>query len=229
MTISIIIPVYNEKDYIKPLLSNIDKKIKSEKKVYFIYDSLEDNSIEEIINQKKHFNFEILLLKNKYGQGAAKALKTGFEFADTYYTLPVMADLCDDINVVDKMKMLIDSGFHCVGGSRYIKGGKHKGGPFFKKFLSKYGSKILFLTKKSPICDCSNSFKMYQSSRLKALNIESSQGFEINLEILYKLIKEKSSITEIPYTWKDRKIGKSRFKLARWLPLYIKWYLKILF
>ena len=35
-------------------------------------------------------------------------------------------------------------------------------------------------------------------------------------------------MTQLPSEWWDRTMGESRFKLAAWLPRYIKWYLKTL-
>jgi len=32
-------------------------------------------------------------------------------------------------------------------------------------------------------------------------------------------------IAEVPSTWTDRVAGRSRFRLWRWLPKYLRWYL----
>ena len=48
-----------------------------------------------------------------------------------------MADLSDEMTQVDHMYALYLQGFDLVCGSRYMKGGKLIGGPFFKQLLSR--------------------------------------------------------------------------------------------
>ena len=55
--------------------------------------------------------------------------------------------------------------------------------------------------------------------------IESKGGFDVAMEITVKAFKKGYPICEVPVTWKDRTAGKSKFKLWRWLPYYLKWYL----
>jgi dolichol-phosphate mannosyltransferase len=55
--------------------------------------------------------------------------------------------------------------------------------------------------------------------------LQSRSGFEITLEITVKAFLAGCRIAEVPATWRDRTRGRSRFRLGRWLPLYLKWYL----
>ena len=60
---------------------------------------------------------------------------------------------------------------------------------------------------------------------LKRINIESKIGFAYSLELLVKCNRLKMRIDEIPAKWEERSEGESRFKLFKWLPQYLKWYL----
>jgi hypothetical protein len=55
--------------------------------------------------------------------------------------------------------------------------------------------------------------------------MESSRGFEISLEITVKGWLHGWRIAEIPACWTDRVAGRSKFRLWRWLPRYLRWYL----
>jgi dolichol-phosphate mannosyltransferase len=166
----------------------------------------------------------IVLLKNDYGRGVINAIKKGFNSSEALATLVVMGDLSDDLSVVDSMFEKIQEGFDIVCGSRYMKGGRQIGGPVFKGFLSRMAGLSLHWITKIPTHDISNSFKMYRTSLLKSITIESTGGFEIGLEVLVKAYAGGYKITEIPSIWKDRVAGKSNFKLLKWLPKYLKWY-----
>jgi dolichol-phosphate mannosyltransferase len=155
----------------------------------------------------------------------SNAIKTGFEAASDGAILVVMADSSDDLAVVNAMFERISQGYDIVCGSRYMKGGKQIGGPKLKGFLSRMAGISLHWFTGIPVHDISNSFKMYRKSVLNRIQIESTGGFEIGMEIVVKAYLEGGKITEIPSIWRDRTTGTSRFKLGKWLPKYIKWYL----
>jgi hypothetical protein len=105
-----------------------------------------------------------------------------------------------------------------------MKGGRHIGGPRLKKLFSRMAGVTLHLLTGIPTRDISNSFKMYRSSIIKSINIESRGGFEIGMEIVVKSYLKGYKITEVPSVWRDRVAGKSRFKLVKWAPEYLRWY-----
>lgn len=227
MKISIIVPVFHEEQTIVKLLNQIALKVKSPNEILIIYDYANDptvNIVNKYINQKNTKN--IYLIKNFIGnkKGITNAMKTGFAKAKGKAVVAVMADLSDDLGIVDKMSNLIENGADIVCGSRYMKGGKKIGGPVLKTFLSKFAGLSLHFIFKLPTHDATNAFKMYRKTLLNKIKIESTGGFEYSLEITLKAFRAGSLITEIPTVWYDRPAGKSNFKLFRWLPKYIKTY-----
>ena len=50
-------------------------------------------------------------------------------------------------------------------------------------------------------------------------------GFAYSLELLLKSHRLKYKISEIPAQWEERSVGESRFKILKWLPQYLKWYI----
>lgn len=223
ITLSIVVPVYNEGDSILKTLYEINNKVKSYQNIYIVYDFDEDTTLKALksINLK---DYRISLLRNKYGKGALNAIKTGIEESIDDAVLVVMADLSDDLSVVDKMFDLVKNGYDVVCGSRYMKGGAQLGGPKFKGLLSRLAGVSLHYLIGIPTHDVTNSFKMYSRDALKKIVIESTGGFEIGMEITVKAFLNGRRIAEVPSTWRDRAEGKSNFKLFRWLPKYLKWY-----
>jgi dolichol-phosphate mannosyltransferase len=138
--------------------------------------------------------------------------------------LVVMADLSDDMGQVRRMLELYNAGNDIVVGSRYMKGGKLIGGPWFKQLLSRLSGLTLCWFRGIPTHDATNAFKMYDRNMLSSMSIESKGGFELSLEITVKAFLAGYRIAETPSTWRDRTAGTSRFKLWKWLPHYLKWY-----
>lgn len=227
--LALIVPVYNEEKNIQPLLERISSHIKIPVKIYFIYDSDSDPTVDVIKSQIKNYYFPAKLLKNKYENGALNAIKTGFESFEEEACVVLMADGSDDLATINGMYGLFCQGFHIVCGSRYMRNGKQIGGGLFKKSLSRMAGKSLYFLTKIPTHDVTNSFKLYTREVLTNISIQSSGGFEIGMEILIKAYLKNYSISEVPSTWHDRYEGSSNFKLWQWLPHYLKWYFYVLF
>lgn len=222
-TLNIVCPVYNEGENISNTVRSIKEKISTPHRIYIVYDFDEDNTLPAARElMKKHP--EIRLLKNKYGRGALNAIKTGFEEAPDGVVLVIMADLSDDLAVVDRMFGRINEGYDIVCGSRYMRGGRQIGGPLLKRTLSRAAGVSLHYLAGVPTHDVTNSFKMYTKKVLSAIKIESDGGFELGMEIVVKAYLRGYRITEVPSTWTDRTAGESRFMLKKWLPKYLHWY-----
>lgn len=224
--LGIIVPVYNEGDNIKFLFDAVEKEIKTSKQVMVVYDFPEDNTLPVLEKIEKDFSFEVIKKRNSYGKGALNAIKTGLEQCTQDVVLVMMADLSDNLNVVDRMyeKISIDS-YDIVCGSRYMKGGKQYGGGFLKSLLSRTAGISLHILTGIPTHDVTNSFKMYRKSMLDSLTIESNGGFEVGLEIVVKAYIGGYRITEVPSEWYDRIEGESNFKMWEWMPHYLHWYI----
>ena len=223
--LDIVVPVYNEGDNIGNLLNNVSMQINEQKKVIIVYDFEEDTTVTVVNKIKNTFDFEINLKRNNYGRGALNAIKTGLETADSEAVVVIMADLSDSLEIIDDMyKLIHNAGYDLVCGSRYMQGGEQHGGPFLKGLFSRIAGVTLHFLTRIPTHDISNSFKMYRSSMIRSMTIESAGGFEIGMEITVKAYINGYRITEIPSKWFDREEGKSNFKMWEWIPYYLHWY-----
>jgi len=220
--LGIIIPVYNEGDNIQPTINVIEQMVKTSHRIYIVYDFDEDNTL-PVIKKMQQEGLPIELLKNS-SRGVANAINTGLRNALEDYLLVTMADLSDDYSVVDRMCQLMTDGYDIVCGSRYMKGGKQIGGPFFKKLLSRTAGWTLKYFAGLPVYDITNSFKLYRKSMVDNIDIQSNKGFEIGMEIVVKAHFSGYKITELPCIWTDRRAGQSKFKIFNWMPKYLKWY-----
>lgn len=227
MKLSIIIPAHFEEKNILPELEEIKKKVKTSHEIIIVYDLDNDPTIKVVENYiKKSKSKNIFLKKNnvRSKRGVINAVKTGIYFAKTKIIVISMADLSDDIGKIDQMHQMIEKGFDIVCASRYMKGGQQIGGPFLKGLFSRLAGLSLFYFFGLPTHDPTNAFKMYRKSVFDQIKIESDGGFEYNLEVVVKAFKKGFKITEVPAVWKDRTGGKSKFKLIKWLPKYLRWY-----
>lgn len=222
-SLDIVIPVYNEAETIAETLGEIGDKLHLPYRVHVVYDHEDDTTL-PVVRKLQRENPDVRLVRNRYGQGALNAIKTGLECVTGGVGLVMMADLSDDLSVVDGMFAKINEGYDIVCGSRYMRGGRQIGGPILKKTLSRLAGVSLHYLTGLPTRDATNSFKMYTRKVLDELAIESRGGFELGIELVVKGYVAGYAITEVPSVWRDRQDGSSRFRLWRWLPGYLRWY-----
>jgi glycosyltransferase involved in cell wall biosynthesis len=226
-SVNIIIPVYNEAENIRRAVLGIEAAATMPHNIMIVYDGEEDDTV-PVVKEMQKTAPGIELVKNKYGKGPLNAIKTGLEAANGTYALVTMADLSDPPEVMNALYEKAEAeNADIVCASRYMKGGKQSGGPFFKSLLSRIAGLSLRYAAKLPTHDATNSFKLYRVSFLKTQTIESSGGFELGLELVAKAFAGGYKIAETPTTWTEREAGKSNFRLLKWLKNYIHWYIYI--
>ena len=221
--LEIIIPVYNEGEKILRLLNELNNYVKTNFKVLICYD-LENDDLFNFKNEFEKFNFDINLIKNP-SFGPLSAIKQGFSLGNSDAVIVYPADDFLNYKMLDEMYEKYLDGNDIVVASRFMKGGSMKNCPLLKSILVRTASFTLYFLSSIPVRDASNGFRLFSRKLLNEVQIESKIGFAYSLELLVKCHRLRKKIIEVPALWEERSEGKSRFKLFRWIPQYLKWYL----
>ncbi len=222
--VTIIAPVYNEKENIAWTIKNLSRNVDIKYEVLVVYDSAKDNTL-PILRKLQKQHKEIRVVKNIYGKGALNAIKTGIKRSKGNILVVMSCDRTDDPRAIEKMYKELGKGFDIVCPTRYSKGGKVIGDTSLKSVLSRLASVTTPYILGIPTSDLTYSYKMFRRDILNEVTIESKGGFEFAEELLVKAYHKGYRITEVPIIWRDRVYGKSKFKLLEWLPRYVYWYL----
>jgi glycosyltransferase involved in cell wall biosynthesis len=222
-----IIPVYEEEHNIVPFVEEVRNNISPSYLALIIYDHDHDSTLNKV-TELTHNETNILFVKNMFGTGIINAFKTGFALAETEFIVPIMADLSDMPETVNIMHGKIQEGYDLVIASRYIRDGAKIGGSKVKYVLSFLANKSLHYLTGIPTHDFTNAFIMYRKKVLDNIEITSTGGFEITMEIIAKAYVRGYAITEVPTINRDRNAGKSKFALCKWIFNYLYWYFYIL-
>ena len=133
-----------------------------------------------------------------------------------------MCDMSDDINDLKKYyKIISTKNTDAVFGSRFSSSSKVKNYPIFKLILNRIFNNFVRLIFWSRYNDFTNAFKMYNSKTLKSLLPIVSENFNVFLEIPLKIISRKHRYQTISINWKNRKHGKSNFKIKELSSMYL--------
>jgi dolichol-phosphate mannosyltransferase len=222
--VSLLVPVYNEAENFPALVENIEKSIPEPRVMYVVYDFDEDTTV-PVARRLAESRPWIRLLPNGLGRGFVNALRAGFRAVKNGPAIVIMADLSDDLPRVPRMLELYREGHLIVCPSRYMRGGSQTGGPWLKRTLSRLGGLSLRWFIGFPTHDATNNFRLYDAGFVNSIEIESTGSFEVAFEITVKAFRRGVAIAEVPASWRDRTAGKSRFRLWRLMPKYLRWYM----
>jgi glycosyltransferase involved in cell wall biosynthesis len=221
---SIVIPSKNEDDRILPVLNSLIDFVKIDFECLIIVDSSEDKTI-PIVKEflLEHQNFRILINKNL--ATPAEAIKFGIQKSKSKVCVVTMADGSDDPKIIPDLVQLVERGVAIAAASRYMAGGQQIGAPFIKSTLSRFAGRSLYALRRVGTRDATNSFKAYSKNFIDEVGIESQFGFELALELVAKAKYYRFPVAELPTIWIERELRRSHFKLLKWLPKYLYWYL----
>jgi dolichol-phosphate mannosyltransferase len=221
--VSIIVTVFNEGDSIEECLDRMFESVKLPCEVLVVFDSEDDSTARPTYEYAKN-EPRVKPTLNTYGRGPARAIRFGFDAASADVVVVTMADGCDDPAQIDTLVKLIERGVVVAAASRYMRGGQQVGGPWMKSSMSRAAGRSLAIFGRVGTNDATNSFKAYSTDFVRRVGIESDAGFEVGLELVAKARRHRQPVAEIPTIWLDRAFGVSNFKLAKWLPKYLRWY-----
>ncbi len=221
--VSVIIPAYNEGEQIVPVLDRLFESVRLPCEVLVVVDDENDSTVKVVCDYAEK-EPRLRCLVNTYGRGPANAIRYGIAAAVAPVAVVTMADGCDDPRQIDDLARLVERGVAVAAASRYMAGGQQVGGPVVKGMLSRAAGRSLRLFARIGTRDATNSFKAYSTSFVREVGIDSRDGFEIGIELTAKAKRLRLPVAEIPTIWLDRPTGMSNFKVANWIPKYLRWY-----
>jgi dolichol-phosphate mannosyltransferase len=222
--VQIVVPVYDEGDGILALHAGLQAAGVRYDELAFVYDFDEDTTL-PFIRELASRDPRVQAVKNTLGRGALNALRHAFARAGPGPVIVTMGDGSDELPLFPRMIDAWRGGAGVVSPSRYVAGGRQEGGGWLKSRLSRFAGRSLHALG-FPISDPTSNFKLYDGAWLARQKIESHGGFEVALELCFKAWRDGLSFAELPTVWKDRAQGESKFRLFRWLPHYLRWYLR---
>lgn len=218
----VVIPTYNEKDNIGPLIEAIQQQIRYLRNATLSILIVDDNSPDGTAHvvqsyAKKYTNIHLLRGKK---EGLGTAYIRGFRHAMRYMEADIVfemdADFSHDPSMISFFVYEIQKGSDFVIGSRYVEGGSTpKNWPMLRKLNSKWGNLFArHVAGLGKVKDCTSGYRAIRTSLLRSINLNKlkSKGYVFQIDLLHKAIKNKAKIVEIPIQFTDRVYGSSKLR-----------------
>lgn len=204
MKLSVVIPVYNEKDTIREIYRRVNA-VNIEKEI-IIVDDFSTDGTREFLKELAAEGAKVFFHEKNMGKGAA--LRTGFQYITGDYVVVQDADLEYDPEDYHKILAPVLKGkAEVVYGSRFT--GERRN-MFFHHWV---GNKFLtFLTNllyNTTLSDMETCYKLFRADIIKDINIKSNR-FNFEPEITAKILKRGIRIYEVPISYTGREFSQGK-------------------
>jgi dolichol-phosphate mannosyltransferase len=219
--ISIIVPLYNERENVLhypedffPVVEDLSRKTGEMFSYIFVDDGSKDDTVAQV-KAVAQGRSDITLLEHGINRGMGNAIKTGLGACTSELVVTMDSDLTfrpEDIGkLIEKYR---ETGADCISGSPYMEKGLMEEVTPFRLFLSASVNFMYRCLLGKKITSVSPIFRLYKREELAKLTISSS-NFEINAEIVSKLLIAGKNVVEIPVPLLRRKYGYSKINVRK--------------
>lgn len=203
LTLSIVIPAYNEERFIGTLLSQIDAvdlAALGVRKEVVVVDDCSSDGTSDIASAAPGVRMHRLVVNS--GKGAA--VRAGLALATGEYVIIQDADLeYEPRDYVPMMRAILDDRADVVYGSRYMSRGMRPGQSIPAYVGGRSLSLICRLFTGTYLTDTVTALKLFPRALLTSLALETS-GFELDHEITAKVLAKGLTIVEVPVRYYPR-------------------------
>lgn len=209
--ILVISPTYNEAENIQTFISSVF--LIKDLSLLVIDDNSPDGTADIVLsNMKKNTNLHLISREKKLGLGTAYI--EGFEwFLNSDYDFCVQMDSDFSHTFEDLVGLLkyIENA-DLIIGSRYVPGGSTKGWSTYRRLLSKYANILSKTILNSHIKDLTGGFKILSRKVIEEIvkSKPKSNGYTFQIEVNNLIEKKGFKIIEIPITFVERELGRSK-------------------
>jgi len=211
--ISLIIPTYNERDNITPLLERLECALSGYNyEAIFIDDNSADGTAKMIASLASKYPVKLIVRKDK--RGLASAVVDGLSHISGKIITVMDADLQHPPEIIPNLLKEIEAGANTVIASRYVKGGSCPGWRLGRKLNSRGAIFLahLLLPATRRVSDPMSGFFMFKKGVLSGANLE-PLGYKILLEIL--AAGNFKRVAEVPFAFGSRGDGKSKLNAGQ--------------
>ena len=212
LSVSIIIPCYNEKETIEKVFFKVKSSHILNKEIIIVDDFSNDGSV-EIINKISKDNSESKLkaIFHKKNEGKGAAIKSGLKVATCDLVLIQDSDLeYDPSDYPNLLEPFIKYNADVVYGSRFVGGaGPKRLHLFWHTVANKILTLITNIFTNLNMTDMETGYKVFKKKYIDIVNLE-EKSFGIEPEITIKLAKKKVKFFEVPITYNGRNYNQGK-------------------
>jgi dolichol-phosphate mannosyltransferase len=212
----VIVPTYNERENVAPLVSRL--LALDRVSVLIVDDQSPDGTGAEADRLSALHPGRVSVLHRTRARGLGRSYIDGIHHAlatDATHICQMDADFSHDPADIPR---LVDAARDAdvVIGSRYVRGGRLQNWPWQRRALSRFANTYVRTITRLPLADCTSGFRCWRRELLARLPLGEivSEGYAFLVEMVWQARRAHGRIAEIPIVFVERRAGASKMSLG---------------
>jgi dolichol-phosphate mannosyltransferase len=213
--LSVIIPARDEEGCIASTVEHlyVELRLKGVPHEIVVVDDGSTDSTWQTLQEAQGRIPTLVPVRNPGLNGFGRAVVCGLDHSNGDALVVMMADESDDCRDVVTYWQVLNQGYDCVFGSRFVKGGGVIDYPWLKLKINRLANFFLRVLFRKGLNDTTNAFKAYRRTVIDGCRPFLSPHFNLTIEIPLKAIVRGYSWKVVPITWRNRRSGQAKLKL----------------
>jgi dolichol-phosphate mannosyltransferase len=215
MRLSVVIPAHNELGSISETLAGLAEALERESIEYelLVVDDMSSDGTLDLVAALGAHNPRIRGIASHLPRGFGYTVRAGLERFEGDAVAIVMADASDAPEDLVTYHRLLEEGYDCAFGSRFVPGAHVYDYPRLKLVLNRVANLVIRLLFRHGYNDTTNAFKAYRREVIETVQPLLANHFNLTVELPLKAIVRGHSYAVCPISWTNRKEGVSKLSL----------------
>jgi dolichol-phosphate mannosyltransferase len=213
--LSVVIPARDEEGCIASTIEHlhVELRLRDVPHEIVVVDDGSTDATWSILNAMTERIAALVPVQNPGPHGFGRAIIRGLDAMKGDAVVIMMADESDDCRDVVRYWEILNEGYDCVFGSRFIKGGGTIDYPKIKLMLNRVANLFLRFLFRVKLNDTTNAFKAFRREVIDGCRPLIAPHFNLTVELPLKAIVRGYTWTVIPITWRNRRSDESKLKI----------------
>lgn len=214
--LSVILPTYNEAENIRPLIDALKASLNEVHEIIVVDDSSPDGTADIVADMAASGSYPFLRLERRISDhGLTNSIQRGIDLATGDAIGWMDCDFSMSPDFMPVLLALINADYDVAVGSRFILGGiwrnpkEEKNELFLSVALSRLMNFFIQICLDHKFKDYTSGFVVARRQIFDRISLKGDYG-EYFIDFLYRALKLKYNVVEVPYIWRKRRSGKSK-------------------
>jgi dolichol-phosphate mannosyltransferase len=215
MKLSVVMPAQNEEGSVGATVEGVVASLEREGVDYEVVVVNDDStdSTEAVVAAIGERNPRVRVHRSHYERGFGMAIRAGLDVYEGDAVAIVMADASDDPEDLVRYYRILEQGYDCAFGSRFMPGAHVHDYPKLKYTINRLANQFIRILFRHRYNDTTNAFKAYRREVIDTIQPLLSKHFNLTVEMPLKAIVRGHSYQVIPISWTNRTSGVAKLAM----------------
>ncbi len=213
--LSVVMPAQNEEGSVGATVEGVVAALEREGVDYEVIVVNDDStdSTEAVVAAIGERNPRVRVHRSHNERGFGNAIRAGLDVFAGDAVAIVMADASDDPDDLIRYHQLLEEGYDCAFGSRFVAGAEVYDYPRLKYVVNRLANQFIRILFRHRYNDTTNAFKAYRREVVETIQPLLSKHFNLTVEMPLKAIVRGHSYAVVPTSWTNRTTGEAKLAM----------------